>query len=550
MTEISWEPPGPGLWELDRSHMVGGTTPIMQAVQCRSLPSGMRRVFRELGTPADTLDVSFVNSFMYTRLRPLIRPDRPATSLPPRPILKLVSRLHPEMRRREKSAARALRERPWRDVVAEWETSGRAEVEQANLALQDVDLQALDDASLVRHGRALIEHCVEKWELHFWLHGYDLGPIGLLLSAARRWGLDLHEVIELLSGASPSTVGAGAACSPASEPRSRQSGTTPQTLDDVRRISPAVAADLDRYLRYRSARLFSRYDLDGVTLGEVPEMVLTTIMTSEVRDPSDTLAARTARLRSAVPESDRALFDERLGEARAAMNLRDDNGPTTAEWPLGLIRLCLLELGRRLVDRGLAERREHVFELHPEEVDPALFAGTPSASELSARASNRRRLAALDPPQTLGAAEPAPPLDVLPTALAEFVTAVQLVIEQLGMGGDDRAEGGGLHGAGIGTSSYRGIARRADSPEEALDAMEPGDVLVVPCTTPAYNMVLAIAGGVVTATGGPLSHAAVLSRELGIPAVIGATGALSMIGDGDEVEIDPVAGEVRIISRA
>ena len=129
---------------------------------------------------------------------------------------------------------------------------GRAAVEQANLALQDVDLPALDDAALVRHGRALIEHCVEKWEQHFWLHGYDLGPIGLLLSAARRWGLDLHEVIELLSGASPST----------SEPARRlagiraaveQSGTTPQTLDDVRRISPEVAADLDRYLRYRSA---------------------------------------------------------------------------------------------------------------------------------------------------------------------------------------------------------------------------------------------------------------------------------------------------------
>ena len=173
----------------------------------------------------------------------------------------------------------------------------------------------------------------------------------------------------------------------------------------------------------------------------------------------------------------------------------------------------------------------------------------PSSAELSARASNRRRLAALDPPQTLGVAEPAPPLDVLPPALAEFTVAVQLVIEQLGMGGD-RAEGGGLHGSGIGAASYRGIARRADSPEEALDAMEPGDILVVPCTTPAYNMVLAIAGGVVTATGGPLSHAAVLSRELGIPAVIGATGALSMIGDGDEVELDPVAGEVRIITRA
>jgi len=148
VTEIDWKPPGPGLWELDRSHMVGGTTPIMQSVQCRALPSGMRRVFRELGTPADTLDVGFVNGFMYTRLRPLIRPDRPAASLPPLPLLKLVSRVHPEMRRREKTAARTLRGRPWRQVVAEWEMIGRSSVEQANLALQDVDVHALDVEAL------------------------------------------------------------------------------------------------------------------------------------------------------------------------------------------------------------------------------------------------------------------------------------------------------------------------------------------------------------------------------------------------------------------
>jgi pyruvate,water dikinase len=88
----------------------------------------------------------------------------------------------------------------------------------------------------------------------------------------------------------------------------------------------------------------------------------------------------------------------------------------------------------------------------------------------------------------------------------------------------------------------------ATSPEEALDVLEPGDVLVVPCTTPAYNLVLSIAGGVVTAEGGPLSHAAVLARELGIPAVIGAADALTAIPDGSLVEVDPVAGEVRVLA--
>jgi pyruvate,water dikinase len=77
--------------------------------------------------------------------------------------------------------------------------------------------------------------------------------------------------------------------------------------------------------------------------------------------------------------------------------------------------------------------------------------------------------------------------------------------------------------------------------------MNPGDVLVVRFTTPAYNTVLMIAGAVVTTEGALLSHAAVMARELGIPAVIGAVGALEEIPNGAEVEVDPVAGTVQVL---
>jgi phosphohistidine swiveling domain-containing protein len=45
-----------------------------------------------------------------------------------------------------------------------------------------------------------------------------------------------------------------------------------------------------------------------------------------------------------------------------------------------------------------------------------------------------------------------------------------------------------------------------------------------------------------------LAHAAVLARELGLPAVVGAAGALGLIRDGADVEVDPVAGTVRLLS--
>ena len=66
----------------------------------------------------------------------------------------------------------------------------------------------------------------------------------------------------------------------------------------------------------------------------------------------------------------------------------------------------------------------------------------------------------------------------------------------------------------------------------------------------AGRALLPSAGAVVTTEGGPLCHAAVIARELGIPAVVGAAGALREIPDGAEVEVDPVAGTVRIISAA
>ena len=61
-------------------------------------------------------------------------------------------------------------------------------------------------------------------------------------------------------------------------------------------------------------------------------------------------------------------------------------------------------------------------------------------------------------------------------------------------------------------------------------------------------MVLSLVGGLVTAEGGPMSHAAVLSRELGIPAVVGAPGAMEAIPDGSRVEVDPVKGMVRVLA--
>jgi phosphohistidine swiveling domain-containing protein len=200
-----------------------------------------------------------------------------------------------------------------------------------------------------------------------------------------------------------------------------------------------------------------------------------------------------------------------------------------------------------MVLAGRARQPADGLELHPDEITLAVLTSDgPSADDLEGRRQHRHHLASLDAPMSLGDPEPAPPLELLPKALADVVRMVQIVIEQLGMGGERSR--GGLKGVGIGDRIVRGRACRADSPEHAIDHLSHGDVLVVPCTTPAYNSVLTLAAAIVTADGGPLSHAAVLARELGISAVVGARGALTEIPDGALIDVDPVAGEVRIVA--
>ena len=76
--------------------------------------------------------------------------------------------------------------------------------------------------------------------------------------------------------------------------------------------------------------------------------------------------------------------------------------------------------------------------------------------------------------------------------------------------------------------------------------MAPGDILVCPFTDPGWTPVLDRAGGVVTETGGRLSHAAVICREFGIPAVLGITDATSRIKSGAQIVVRGSEGLVEL----
>jgi pyruvate,water dikinase len=75
-------------------------------------------------------------------------------------------------------------------------------------------------------------------------------------------------------------------------------------------------------------------------------------------------------------------------------------------------------------------------------------------------------------------------------------------------------------------------------------ATGPGDVLVCRFTEPAWTALFGVVAAVVTETGGVLSHAAIVAREHGIPAVLAAPGVMTTLRDDETVTVDGGAGRV------
>jgi pyruvate, water dikinase len=101
----------------------------------------------------------------------------------------------------------------------------------------------------------------------------------------------------------------------------------------------------------------------------------------------------------------------------------------------------------------------------------------------------------------------------------------------------------GLAGTPGSHGNATGAARIVRGPSD-FARVRPGDILVCPFTDPAWTPLLRIVGGVVTETGGVLSHAAIVAREQAIPAVLGVQDATSRLSDGALVTIDGTTGTV------
>jgi rifampicin phosphotransferase len=106
-----------------------------------------------------------------------------------------------------------------------------------------------------------------------------------------------------------------------------------------------------------------------------------------------------------------------------------------------------------------------------------------------------------------------------------------------------------LKGDGGSSGVVRGRARVVLDPSDA-QGLQPGDILVAPLTDPAWTPLFLPAGGVVVNVGALMSHAVIVSRELGIPCVVAVANATDRIADGSMLEVDGSAGTVTVLGNA
>jgi len=207
-------------------------------------------------------------------------------------------------------------------------------------------------------------------------------------------------------------------------------------------------------------------------------------------------------------------------------------------WPV--LRRMLREAGRRLAAAGAVAESDDVFFMTWDEAQAAaraLDAGQPAGDRRRAVAERR---------EAWKRAQGVPPPVVLPVKGGGRLLGIDVRRLMPARGG--QTAGDVIKGTGASPGRVTGPARVIHGPGE-FEQMKPGDILVAKITTPAWTPLFALAAGVVTDVGGPLSHSSIVAREYGIPAVLGTGDATRRIRSGQQVTVDGDSGLVRVDAR-
>jgi rifampicin phosphotransferase len=537
---LVFEAPGPGSWRLGSLHVPRPWSRFHGEIFGPNVSVAAAACAQRYGSLSGRGRFELVHGFGYGCYAPADPAEYPA---------------------RFAAAEETFATRRWRGDLAMWQDTVKPATIRAQLALQRVDAAALPSGAQLAHIAVCRENLARMIRQH---HQFNLAatlPISDLIAHLRAWSdQPLGIFLALVRGSAPESAGAMAELSRLADAiradRAAQAlllSTKPygDILAGLRAMSGEVGAAATGYIDLVGYRI-----LDGLEVGaafglEVPEVLVKGILNAvETGAPAPDHASpeEIARVRDLVPAAHRNTFDDLLGEARHNSRLRDERGNYSDVWAAGICRRAILAAGARLVSKGRLNDASHLVEADWAEMQAILTSQAgPAADELAARRRFRDSHHAAEAPPLLG--EPLrPPVvpDGLPPAALRMVRASMATGEAMFGTATAPNEPRRLRGIGASPGSFAGIARVIFSPAD-FGRLQSGDILVTPSTTESFNIVLPLLGAIVTDTGGLLSHAAIVSRELGIPGVVGTREASKQIADGAALRVDGLTGEVFVL---
>lgn len=310
----------------------------------------------------------------------------------------------------------------------------------------------------------------------------------------------------------------------------------------------AFRSEVDAYLATWGKRSDTVQELSDPSWVEDPTPMFDALKAylRQEEDPDTTherLAAERERLLTAVrerlagqPEELRGQFEFLLEAAQHCSFVQEDHNYWIDQRTLHEVRALCLEIGRRLVETRVIARPEDVLFLSGTELGDLVHGRLRDAAVLIAeRRDEMARWERVSAPKFVGTDYGPPPENPVNRALDRFFGGPVELPTPTEVRGNAGSAG-----------RVRGTARVIISITEA-GRLQPGEILVTATTSPPWTPLFAIAGGIVTDTGGALSHCAIVAREYGIPAVVGTGCATAAIRDGQQIEVDGDHGLVRLL---
>ena len=534
-----------GFWAWDKLHAPRPLTPMSHDIVTPAVAEGFTRAMKEYFC-AVGLQFTAVNCYAYARFMPLE-----------------FAGLDREQRR-ERYAATTLANvvpsvgRLWRE---EWLPSMLPGLEKA----KTMRYESLSNGELVQAADELQADHVDRWTVH--------GRINFILIAAS-WFADFYnetfapedqtEAYACLQGFNTLSVDAGRAL----WKLSREVKRSPEVSELFERVQAvellealeasaegtAFAARFRDYLEEWGWRSDSVFEVADKTWREEPVIPLNTLQgylhlgdeadpdvpyAEAVRRREALLAQARDRLAGRPDELDR--FNYLYEAAKDNLVVTEDHNYYIDQTGVAVLRLLLLEFGRRLTRRGQLDQPDDVFCLYFDEMKQALLSGEDRKAVAAARLDEARRWAKVVPPALLGEPEQLDMQD-------PFIAAMGGKMLGIVTGAEPSRDPDVLNGVAASPGVVQGTAKVVRDLTEA-SKLEAGDIMVCEMTVPPWTPLFATVGGIVADTGGMLSHCAIVAREYQLPAVVGTQVGTTVLRDGMTVTVDGTKGLVRIDSR-